>query len=74
MVLHDIVIKNKIRTDYELLLFGKKQPMEGKSDIQWWLLTHTHFLYISDLVAKAPGLNLSQKLSNLFSNQDVLNY
>ena len=41
-VLNDIVIKNKIRTDNELALFGKKQSMEGKRDIQRWLLTHTN--------------------------------
>ena len=41
-VLNDIVIKNKIRTDDELVLFSKKQSMEGKRDIQLWLLTYTN--------------------------------
>ena len=41
-VLNDIAIKNKIRTNDELLLFSKKQSIEGKRDIWWWLLTHTH--------------------------------
>ena len=32
----------------------------------------THFL-ISNLVAKASGLNLGEKLSNLLSNREALN-
>ena len=40
--LNEIVIKNKIGTDDELVLFSKKQSMEGKRDIQRWLLTHTN--------------------------------
>ena len=39
-VLNDIVIKN--RTDDELVLFSKKQSMEGKRDIQRWLLMYTN--------------------------------
>ena len=31
--------------------------------------TTTHFFYTSNLVAKAPGLNLGKKLSNLLSKQ-----
>ena len=31
------------------------------------------FFYISNLVAKALGLNLDKKLSNLLSNCEVLN-
>ena len=33
-VLNGIVIKNKIRTDDEVVLFSKKQSMEGKGSIQ----------------------------------------
>ena len=33
----------------------------------------THFFNISNLVAKAPGLNLGKKLSNLLSNRELLN-
>ena len=36
------------------------------------LYSITHF-YISNLVVKAPGLNLDQKLSNFLSNCDALN-
>ena len=45
-VLNGIVIKNKIRTDDELVLFSKKQTMEGKRDIQQWPLTHTKVFLI----------------------------
>ena len=31
------------------------------------------FIYISNLVAKAPGLNLGKKLRNLLSNHEALN-
>ena len=31
------------------------------------------FFYISNLVAKAAGLNLGKKLSNLLSNHEALN-
>ena len=41
-VLNGIVMKNKIRTVDEVVLFSKKQSMEGKGSIQWWLLTHTN--------------------------------
>ena len=32
-----------------------------------------NFFYISNLVAKASGLDLGKKLSNLLSNHEVLN-
>ena len=44
---------------------GKKARWEG---IQLHI-----FLYISNLVAKAPGLYLGKKLSNLLSNHEALN-
>ena len=31
------------------------------------------FFYISNLVAKAPGLNLGEKVSNLLSDHEALN-
>ena len=34
---------------------------------------NTHFFCISNLVAKAPGLNLGEKVSNLLSSRKVLN-
>ena len=34
---------------------------------------YTRFFYISNLVAKAPGLNLGKKLSSLLSNREALN-
>ena len=36
-------------------------------------VNHIHFFYISNVVAKAPGLNLSKKLSDLLSNREALN-
>ena len=41
-VLNDTVIKNKIRTNDDLVLFHKRQSMEDKRDIQRCLLTHTN--------------------------------
>ena len=38
-----------------------------------WARRNTHLFYISNLVAKAPGLNLSKKLTNLLSNQEASN-
>ena len=35
---------------------------------------NTHFLYISNLVAKAPDFKLDKKLRNLLSNRWALNY
>ena len=32
-----------------------------------------HIFYINDVVAKASGLNLGKKLSNLLSNHEALN-
>ena len=37
------------------------------------VLSNYMFFYISNLAAKAPGLNLGKKLSNLLRNHDALN-
>ena len=39
---------------------------------QVFLKECTHYFHISNLVAKAPGLNLSKKLSSLLSNREAL--
>ena len=49
--------------------------MKSRNMIQYDLNNvkqYTHFLYISNLVAKVPGLILGKKLSNLLKNRESL--
>ena len=59
---------------YKRLYIMRSSILEkhGGADIGLQLLT-AHFFYISNLVTKAPGLNLDKKLSNLLNNGETLN-
>ena len=64
-VADQFVVDRKLKT-------GTLQRRYKVGNLRFFCYDNAHFFYISSLVAKASGLNLGKKLSDLLSSREAL--